>query len=116
VPNKDTEKELILHGMLHAPAIGCTLVLVAALDKEGYHAHIGMGHLELTSPQGEHIGHIPQTQGHLYKVVHVSESVNTIESMLLIELHHHLGHIAPLSAHKLIQNSAIVRIELDPDS
>jgi hypothetical protein len=59
VPNGDTEKELILHGVLHAPAIGCTLVLVAALDEEGYHVHIGVGHLELTSLQGERIGHIP---------------------------------------------------------
>jgi hypothetical protein len=116
VPNGDTEKELILHGMLHAPAIGCTLISVAALDEEGYHMHIGTGYLELTSLQGEHIGHIPWTQGCLYKVVHVLESTNTVESMLLMELHCHLGHIAPLSACKLVQNSAIIGIELDPDS
>jgi hypothetical protein len=46
VPNGDTKKELVLHGVLHAPAIGCTLVSVAALDEEGYYAYIGMGHLE----------------------------------------------------------------------
>jgi hypothetical protein len=33
-----------------------------------------------------------------------------------MELHRHLGHIAPSSARKLIQNGAIVGIELDPDS
>jgi hypothetical protein len=115
VPNGDIKKELILHGMLHAPAVGCTLILVAALDEEGYHAHIGAGYLELTSPQGEHIGRIPRTQGRLYKVMHMLESMNTIELMSLMELHRCLGHIAPSSARKLIQNSAIIGIELDPD-
>jgi hypothetical protein len=61
VPNRDTEKELILYGVLHTPAVSCTLVLVATLDKEGYYAHIGVGHLELTLPQGECISCIPQT-------------------------------------------------------
>jgi hypothetical protein len=116
VPNRDTEKEPVLHGMLHTPAVGCTLISVAALDEEGYHAHIGTGHLEFTLPQGECIGHIPWTQGCLYKVVHTSESANAIESMSLMELHRHLGHVAPLSAHKLVQSGAITRIELDPDS
>jgi hypothetical protein len=116
VPNGDSERELILHGVLHAPAVGCTLVSVAALDEEGYHAHIGAGHLKLTSPQEEHIGRIPQTQGRLYKVVHTSESMNAVESMSLMELHCRLGHIAPSSARKLVQNGAIIGIELDPDS
>jgi transposase InsO family protein len=91
-------------------------VLVAALDEEGYHAHIGAGHLDLTSPKGDCIGHIPRTQGRLYKVVHTSESANAVESMLLMELHRCLGHIAPSSARKLVQSHAIVGIELDPDS
>jgi len=116
VPNGDTDKELVLHGVLHAPAVGCTLVSVAALDEEGYHAHIGAGHLGLTSPQGECIGRIPPTQGCLYKVMHVLESTNAVESMSLMELHRCLGHIAPSSARKLVQNGAIVGIELDPDS
>jgi hypothetical protein len=116
VPNGDTEKKLVLHGVLHAPAVGCTLVSVAALDKEGYHAHIGASHLELTSLHGERIGRIPRTQGRLYKVVHTSESANAVELMSLMELHRRLGHIAPSSAHKLVQNGAIVGIKLDPDS
>jgi transposase InsO family protein len=116
VPNEGTEKELVLHGVLHAPAVGCTLVSVAALDEEGYHAHIGAGHLDLTSPKGDRIGHIPRTQGCLYKVVHMLESANAVESMSLMELHRHLGHIAPSSARKLVQSRAIVGIELDPDS
>ena len=60
VPNGGTrESKLTLHGTLHVPAVGCTLVSLAALDEEGYHAHIGAGHLDLTSPQGERIGRLP---------------------------------------------------------
>ena len=108
--------ELVLHRVLYAPAISCTLILVAALDEEGYYMQIGVGHLKLTSLQGKCIGHISWTQGCLYKVVHMSESTNTMESMLLMELHQHLGHIAPSSAHKLVQSHSILGIELDTDS
>ena len=97
VPNEGTELELILHGALHAPAVSYTLVSIAALDQEGYHTHIGAGHLELVSPQGERIGRIPRTQGRLYKVVHVQDSANAIEPVSIMELHHRLGHIAPTS-------------------
>ena len=65
----DDESRLTLHSALHTPAISYTLVSIGALDAEVYHAHIGGGSLELTSPQGEHIRCIPCTQGHLYKIV-----------------------------------------------
>ena len=116
MPNGDTESELTLHGALHTPAVGCTLVSVAALDEEGYHAHIGAGHLELTSPQGERIRRIPRTQGRLYKVVHVQDSANAVEPVSVIELHRRLGHIAPSTARKLVDSGVITGIELDPNS
>jgi len=116
VPNGDTETELTLHGALHAPAVGCTLVSVAALDEEGYHAHIGAGHLELTSPQGKHIGRIPRTQRRLYKVVHALDSANAVEPVSVMEMHRRLGHIAPESVRSLVDSGAVTGVELDPDS
>jgi Pol polyprotein len=53
VPNGDREIKLTLHGALHTPGVSYTLVSLATLDEEGYHAHIGAGHLDLTSPQGK---------------------------------------------------------------
>ena len=79
--NEDTELELTLHGALHTPAISYTLVSIAALDEEGYYTHIGVGHMELMSPQDECVGHIPQTPGRLYKVVHVLNSANAVETI-----------------------------------
>jgi hypothetical protein len=98
VPDGGTKSELTLHGALHAPAVSCTLVSVAALDEEGYHAHMGAGHLELTSPQGKRVGCIPRTQGRLYKVVHALDSANAVEPVSVMELHRRLGHIAALTA------------------
>jgi len=91
VPNKGTESELTLHGALHAPAVSYTLVSIAALDEEGYHAHIGAGHLELMSPQGERVGRIPRTSGRLYKVVHALDSANAVEPVSVMELHRRWG-------------------------
>ena len=97
------------HRVLHTPTIGCTLVLVATLDEEGYHVHIGTGHLKLTSLQGKHIGHIPWTQGRLYKII------NATKPMSIMELHRHLSYIAPLTARKLVNRGAIVGVKLNPD-
>ena len=115
MPNGSTESELTLHGALHVPAVSYTLVLLTALDEEGYHAHISTGHMELTSPQGERIGHIPRTPGRLYKVVHMLDLANAVEPISAMELHRRLGHIAVSSARKLVTSGAIKGVELDPD-
>jgi transposase InsO family protein len=118
VPNEDgTESELTLHGVLHAPAVGYTLVSIAALDQEGYHTHIGAGHMDLVSPQGIRVGRIPRTQGRLYKVVHdASDSAYVVEPVSIMELHRRMGHIAAASARKLVESGAVVGIKLDPES
>ena len=116
VPNGGTELELTLHGALHAPSVTYTLISIASLDEEGYHAHIEAGHLNLTSPQGDQIGHVPHTQARLYKVVHALDLANAVEPMSIMELHRQLGHITVSSAHKLVSSGAIVGVELDTNS
>jgi hypothetical protein len=118
VPNENgTESEITLHGVLHAPAVGYTLVSIAALDQEGYHTHIGAGHMDLVSPQGIRVGRIPRTQGRLYKVVHgASDSAYVVEPVSIMELHRRMGHIAAASARKLVESGAVVGIKLDPES
>jgi hypothetical protein len=87
VPNGDRKIKLTLNRALHAPGVSYTLVSLATLDEEGYHAHIGASHLDLTSPQGEKVGCITRTSGHLYKVVHALDSANAIEPVSVMELH-----------------------------
>src|SRR5229473_5354146 len=93
-----------------------TTIAIAALDEEGYYAHIGGSHLKLVSPQGERIGRIARTQGCLYKIVHALDAANAVEPVSVMELHHCLGHIAVTSTCKLVESGAIVGVELDPTS
>ena len=89
---------------------------VMDFDCDRYHAHIEGSSLELTLPQGERIGCIPCTQGCLYKIVHVLDSANAAEPVLVMELHCHLGHIAVSSACKLVESSTVVGVEPDTGS
>ena len=84
MPNGGTKMELTLHGALHTPAVSYTLVSLAMLNEEGYHAHIGGGHLKIILPQGEQIGCIDHTHGCLYKVVHALDSANAIEPIMVM--------------------------------
>ena len=116
VLNGEEKTQLTLHTTLHMPTVSYTLVSLRALDEEGYYTHIGARHMELTSLQGEQVGHILHTQGCLYKMVHVLDSTNAVKPILVMEWHNCLGNIAVENAHKLMESSAIVRIELDPSS
>jgi Pol polyprotein len=116
VPNRDKEIKLTLYGALHAPGISYTLISLATLDEEGYHAHIGASYLDLTSLQRERVKHITWTSECLYKVVHALNSANAIKPVLVIELHRHLGHIVAASAQKLIESGAVIGAELDLSS
>ena len=112
----ETETELTLHGALHTLGVSYTLVSLATLDKEGYHAHISASHLKLISPQGKNVRHIAWTSRCLYKVVHTLDSANAIEPVSVMELHRHLSHIAVASAQKLVESGTIVGVELDQSS
>ena len=115
--HRRTESELALRNALHAPSVAYTLVSLGTLDEEGYHTHIGGGHLELVSPEGERVGQIPRTMRRLYKIAHTAlESANAAELVSVMELHRRMGHIAVASARKLIESGAVTGVELDPNS
>ena len=115
-PNGSTESTLTLANVLHAPAVGYTLVSLGALDKKGYRASIGGGNLELFAPSGERVARIPQSARGLYCITHAAESANAVETISVMELHRRMGHIAPTSARALVEKGLIVGIKLDPDS
>jgi gag-polypeptide of LTR copia-type/Zinc knuckle len=115
VPNNGTEHTLTLCNTLHAPTVAYTLMSIGALDEEGYTTHIKDSCLEIISPHGEQVGLIPHTPRQLYKVVHASDSMNTVELITAMELHHRLGHISVNTACKLVESSAVRGIKLDPN-
>jgi hypothetical protein len=115
-PNSAASSTLTLHEVLHAPAVGYTLVSIGALDKRGYRTSIGGRTLKLFSPRGERIARIPQTTRGLYHTTHIEESTNSVETVSIMELHRRMGHIAPTSARTLVEKGLVTGIRLDPDS
>ena len=116
VPNSSAESILTLTNVLHAPAIRYTLVSLGALDKKGYRTSIGGRNLEHFVPSGEHIACISQLARGLYRIMHAGELVNAVEIISVMELHRCMGHIAPASAHALVEKGLITGIKLDPNS
>ena len=86
------------------------------LDKKGYCTSIGGGTLELFAPGGEHIARIPQLACGLYHITHIGELAHAVETISIMELHWHMGHIAPASACALIEKGLVTGIRLDPNS
>jgi transposase InsO family protein len=115
-PNGAAPSILTLHDVLHAPAVGYTLVSIGTLDKKGYRTSIGGGTLELFSLRGERVARIPQTTRGLYRTAHIEESANSVETVSIMELHRRMGHIAPASARTLVEKGLVTGIRLDPDS
>ena len=115
-PNGGTQSTLTLTNVLHAPAVGFTLVSLGALDKQGYRASLGGGHLELFAPGGERIARIPQTPRGLYRVAHAGEEAHVVDTISVMELHRRMGHIAPNAARALVEKGLVSGIRLDPNS
>ena len=115
-PNGAVSSTLTLHDVLHAPVVGYTLVSLGALDKRGYCTSIGGGTLELYTLGGDCIVRVPQSGCGLYCTEHHLHSANTVEMVSIMELHCHMGHIAPASTHALMEKGLVTGIRLDPDS
>src|SRR6266571_4246158 len=115
VPNGGTSSPITLTDVLHAPAVGYTLVSLGALDKKGYRASIGGGNLKLFTPGGERVACIPQSAHGLYRTTHLGESAHAVKTISMMELHRRMGHIAPASARALIEKNLVTGIKLDPD-
>jgi hypothetical protein len=110
-----TSSEITLENVLYTPAVGYTLVSLGALDSLGYHMSIDTGELEITSPAGSVVARVPRTMRGLYRVSH-EEGGYAVEVVSVMEVHRRMGHIAPASACKLVEDGLVTGIALDPKS
>jgi transposase InsO family protein len=94
--------------------VGYTLVSLGALDALGYTMFIEAGHLEITSLAGFVVMRVPRMARGLYRVTH-EEDACTVEMVSVMELHRRMGHIAPASARKLIEDGLVIGLALDPE-
>jgi hypothetical protein len=86
MPNGSASGLLTLPNILHAPAIFYTLISIRMLDAQGYQIEIEGGHMDIFSPECEHITCIPQTVHSLYQVLHDGKAM-AIKVMSIMELH-----------------------------
>jgi len=107
-PNGDSQSSILLKNVLHAPAVSFTLISVGTLDRTGYHRSFGGGPLDLHDTAGACLAHIPLSDCDLYCVEHMGESVHAVETISVMELHCHMGHITPASAHTLITRGLVM--------
>jgi hypothetical protein len=115
VPLGSATSSLTLENVLYAPAVSYMLVLLSTLDVLGYHMGIEAENIEITLPKGTLVARIPWTTHRLYCVMH-EEGAYTVEVVSIMELHRHMGHIAPASACRLIKDGLVTSLALDPDS
>ena len=112
-PNGAGQSDITLENVLHAPSVGYMLVSLGALDGLGYHIAIGHRHLNILSRAGECLARIVRTECSLYHVSHEGEGGYAVEVVSVMELHRRMGHIAPSSARKLVEDSLVTGLALD---
>jgi hypothetical protein len=89
-------------GYHNTPSIRYMLVSLRALDNLGYWMLIGGGHLEICSQAEKCLTCMAKTVCGLYHMSYNEDEALAVEVVSMMELHQHMGHIAPTSVHKLI--------------
>ena len=115
-PNGNGHSKLTLENVLHAPSVSYMLVSLRPLDSLEYCIAISGGHLNIQSCTGNCVVHIVWTVCRLYQVAHEGEGGYAVEIVSVMELHQHMGHIAPKAAWKLVEARLVTGLALDPNS
>jgi len=115
VPNGADASQLRLTEVLFSPEVGYTLVSIGRLDEIGYSATFTDGKCILRNPEEDIIGEIPKSNRGLYRVIHLpgSDSANAAETITVMELHRHMGHIAPSAARRLAEEGLVSGLKFD---
>ncbi len=116
VLNSSSQSTIIHLEVLHALTVGYTLMSISALDQKGYCTSIGSRHLEPFRPGGQCVMCVPQTTQGLYHITHLGESAHAVETISVMELHHCLGHIMPISICALVKKGLVTEVKLNLDS
>ena len=119
IPNGVEISQLRLTEVLYSPEVGYTLVSIGRLDEKGFSVTFGDGKCVIRSPDDECVGRILKNKRGLYKVEHELniEEVNAVEETLTLEqLHRRMGHISPVIAKKLVENSFVTGVRLESAS
>jgi len=115
IPNGCTTTTICLTSVLYTPSIGVTLVSVGCIDDAGYMCLFGNRHCEIHRSDGELVGVILKRQA-LYQVIRDVEKpsahVARLTKITVMDLHHHMGHIAPHAACELVTKGLVTGLKI----
>jgi hypothetical protein len=113
LPNGADGNKLALTEVLYSPEVSYTLVSVGRLDDLGFITTFGNGKCTICRPDGNIIGEVPKSSSGLYRVEHETDTANAVEFITLDKLHHHMGHVSPEIAHRLITRGFVTGVKLN---
>jgi hypothetical protein len=119
IPNSVDTSKLRLTEVLFSLEVGYTLVSIGQLDELGYTVIFTDSRCIINDPMENVIGQIPRTERGLYRVIHKAnlDSADSIEETITVmELHKHMGHIAPTVARCLTENGLVSGIKVNLSS
>jgi len=119
VPNGHTTTTICLTSVLYTPSISVTLILVGCIDDAGYMCSFGNGCCEICRSNGELVGIIQKRQA-LYQVIRDVDkpSAHTVKptKIMVMDLHHCMGHIAPHATHELVTKGLVTGLKIIPSN
>ncbi|KAG2065752.1 hypothetical protein BDR04DRAFT_960836, partial [Suillus decipiens] len=95
------------------------LISIGHLDELGYSITFTDGTCIIQDPTEDIVGQIPKSGHGLYHVIHKPDSNSTnaaVETITVMELHKHMGHIAPSIARHLAENGLVLGIKVNLSS
>jgi hypothetical protein len=90
------------------------LISIGQLDHDGYVTTFQDGKCIIQNSKGTCIAKIPRNDKGLYKLIKDNgDEVNIVtESLTQDALHHHLGHVSPIAAKRLVNEELVTGIKL----
>ena len=121
VPNGKSVTNIMLKEVLYTPDIMVTLIAIGHIDQAGYSSTFQGKACTIHDSQGQVISQIPLQNG-LYKIERNGKiedhafMTNGTNPLTIMDLHHHMGHIAPDTAKRLVIEGLITGVKLNGES
>jgi len=118
VLNGNRISKIHLRNVLYTPAVGFSLISISRIDDTGFSATFGGQCCTIYNKNGDIVSSIAKSQN-LYCVTrqpaglsHVAEALDEPAKLSVMELHHHMGNIAPTADKMLVVNGHVADVTL----
>ena len=118
IPNGKSTATILLKGVLYAPKLGLTLVSISKITDAGFATLFRDEYCRIFDKQRKILGVVNKKNG-TYRVQHGPTmptgvtAAATVETITIDQLHRRMGHIAPDTAKRLVEDGIVTGIKLD---